>query len=205
MGPGLLGLLRLPAALHAVLALLALDAVSYTTHRLSHAIPPLWRLHAVHHSDAEVDATTTLRHHPLEALTGAVLSSGAVLILGISPAEVAAYVAAEWAVQSLAHANVALPPRWERVLRRIVVTPGFHKLHHSRERAETDSNYGQVLTIWDDLLRTASSRPVGAPRIEFGLDAFRDPKFQNPHWLLAQPALRQNAVPPGQPEVRLAP
>ncbi len=188
-GSGALAWLGLPPLLHAAIAIVGLDVFNYISHRLSHLVGPLWRLHAVHHSDADIDVTTALRHHPGEALVMAALLGATVFVMGFTPAEVALYAALEWSVQALAHANLAIPSRLDTVLRRIIVTPGFHQLHHSRRVAETNSNYGQVFTVWDALFGTA--RRARPEPIEFGLDAFRDARSQDPHWLLAQPLRRQ--------------
>ena len=134
--------------------------------------------------------TTTLRHHPLEALVHATLIGCAVLMIGVSPSEVALYAWLEWAVQLLAHANVALSPQLTSGLGRIIVTPEFHQLHHSRTLTETNSNYSQVFAFWDALFGSARGRPAHDQRqIEFGLDEFRDARSQWAHWLFAQPIL----------------
>ena len=193
---GLLNWLDPTPALHGVLALLAFDAISYATHRLSHCVGALWRLHAVHHSDPDLDVTTTLRHHPIEALWVAALMSPAVLLIGISPGEVVAYTLLEWFVQSAAHANLPLPTRIDAVLRHFIVTPGFHRCHHSRDPAETDTNYGQTFTVWDRLFSSRCRSVAYRRQSEFGLDDFRDIKSQGLYQLLTQPLLkRRQAVP----------
>jgi sterol desaturase/sphingolipid hydroxylase (fatty acid hydroxylase superfamily) len=116
----------------------------------------------VHHSDPDLD-TTTLRHHPIEERWVAALISPAVLLIGISPGEVVAYTLLEWFMQSAAHANLPLPTRIDAVLRHFIVTPGFHRCHHSRDPAETDTNYGQTFTVWDRLFSSrCRSRHIAA-------------------------------------------
>lgn len=181
--------IALPAWLAFAAGLFALDATSYFGHRLQHAIPPLWRLHAIHHSDPELDVTTTFRAHPLAALVDTAFITLAVIAFGIPASAVIAYRWLEVGIQSFAHANIALPAWMSVRVSSILVTPGFHRLHHSPEVIETNSNYGQVLSIWDRLFGTARVHGDGPER--FGLRVFDAPKFQDLHWLLAQPVLRR--------------
>lgn len=197
---GLIGLAGMPDWLGFVLGVLLLDVWGYASHRVSHLVPPLWRLHAVHHSDPELDVTTTLRQHPGAMLIESAATACVVVAFGVPAAAFAAYRLAEALVQTLAHANIT-GPAW---VSRLIVTPSFHRLHHSPEMAETNSNYGQVLAVWDHLFgtaRAASSRPE-----RFGLDVFDMPHHQDLHWLLAQPVLRRTpAAPAMASSVRSAP
>jgi sterol desaturase/sphingolipid hydroxylase (fatty acid hydroxylase superfamily) len=187
---GVLGWLYLPSWLHAAAALLVLDAVTYASHRLSHVVPALWRLHAVHHSDPALDVSTTLRHHPVEAIYTTAFTVVAVVTMGISAAEVAGFIVLEWAVQLAAHANIGVPRDLDTWLSRILVTPGFHQRHHSRDVVETDTNFGQVFVFWDILFGSLCRVPRSpACAVEFGLDDFRDARSQWLDRLLAQPWL----------------
>ena len=189
---GLLHRLELPPWLHLVVGILLLDLVSYITHRISHNVGFLWRLHAVHHSDPDVDVTTSLRHHPVEVFVVALMSGSVIFAVGISALDLAAFSWLATAVQLVAHGNLAVPPRLDAMLRRVVVTPDFHRLHHSRLRHETDANYGMIFPFWDMLLGTTRYRsPQERESLEFGLDAFRSAKSQQPQWMLAQPVLAQ--------------
>jgi len=180
---GLLDSLELPGGMRVVIAIVGLDALAYAQHRLLHRVDVLWRLHLVHHSDPEIDLTTTFRHHPVEAIFNGVVVGVVVLVIGFSPAEVVAYT---WVAFVL-----ALPPRFSAILGRLIVTPEFHQMHHSRENAEANTNFGQAFSIWDTLFGTARVRsPNDRRQLEFGLDEFREPKFSLPHYLLAQPLLR---------------
>jgi len=188
----LLHRLGLPMWLHLILGILLLDLVSYASHRLSHGVGLLWRLHAVHHSDPEVDVTTTLRHHPVEQFVVGLLTGSVIVVLGFSPLEVAIFSWLAVAVQLVAHGNLAIPLRLEAVLRRVIVTPEFHRLHHSRLRHETDANYGTIFPFWDVLLGTARYRsPQERESLEFGLDAFPSDRSQQLRWMLIQPVLAQ--------------
>jgi sterol desaturase/sphingolipid hydroxylase (fatty acid hydroxylase superfamily) len=179
-----------------VIAILGLDALAYAQHRLLHRVSVLWRFHAVHHSDPEVDVTTTFRHHPVEAIFNGTLIGGVVLLIGFTPAEIAAYAWFSLVIELFAHANLALPPWFGAVLGKLIVTPDFHHLHHSRAIAEANANFGQALSIWDVLFGTARLRiPDVSPRFEFGLDEFRGAKFHLPHYLLAQPLMPRTTDP----------
>jgi sterol desaturase/sphingolipid hydroxylase (fatty acid hydroxylase superfamily) len=193
---GLLDSLELPGGLRIVVAIVALDALAYGQHRLLHRVEVLWRLHAVHHSDPEIDVTTTFRHHPLEAIFNSVLIGGIVLAIGFSPAEIAAYTWVSFIIELVAHANLALPSWFGAILGRLIVTPEFHHLHHSRSDAEANANFGQAFSFWDTLFGTARARsPEDRRELEFGLSEFREPKFHLPHYLLAQPLLLKTSGP----------
>ncbi len=192
---GLLPRLGTPLWLEVPVAILLLDLFAYTLHRIYHAIGWLWRLHAVHHSDPELDLTTTWRQHPLSVLIQALATAGAVTVMGISPLGFAVYRGCDAIVQALAHANLALPGWLSTALSRVLVTPDFHRLHHSPWVVETNSNYGQIFSVWDRLLGTARGR-AGSDRRqpEFGLELFRDARAQRPDRMLAQPFLAQSGL-----------
>jgi sterol desaturase/sphingolipid hydroxylase (fatty acid hydroxylase superfamily) len=186
----LLDMFGLPSTMRLVVAIIGLDALAYAQHRLLHRVDILWRFHAVHHSDPEVDVTTTFRHHPVEAIFNGALIGGVVLAIGFSPAEIAAYTWVSFVVEIVAHANLALPSWFGAIFGRLIVTPEFHRLHHSRAKAEANANFGQAFSIWDTLFGTARDRsPEDSRRVEFGLDEFRSQKFHLPHYLLTQPLL----------------
>ena len=186
----LLDMFGLPSTMRLVVAIIGLDALAYAQHRLLHRVDILWRFHAVHHSDPEVDVTTTFRHHPVEAIFNGALIGGVVLAIGFSPAEIAAYTWVSFVVELVAHANLALPSWFGAIFGRLIVTPEFHRLHHSRAKAEANANFGQAFSIWDTLFGTARDRsPEDLRRLEFGLDEFRSQKFHLPHYLLTQPLL----------------
>lgn len=170
-GFGLLRAFELPLWAHVVVAFVLLDGVQYGCHVLMHKVPPLWRLHAVHHHAEELEATTAFRFHTLEVMIHGVLTLAAVLLLGVHVHDVAIYNAVLLPVSMFHHANVRLPIGLERVLRWITVTPRMHRVHHSRWQPETDSNYAAVLSLWDRLFGTLTpDRPPS--RIAVGLDGF---------------------------------
>ena len=193
---GLIEAFGLPSTMRFVVAIIGLDALAYAQHRLLHRVDVLWRFHAVHHSDPEVDATTTFRHHPVEAIFNGALIGSVVLVIGFSPAEIAAYTWVSFTVELVAHANLALPSWFGAILGRLIVTPEFHHLHHSRAKTEANANFGQAFSIWDTLFETAQGRsPEDPSRLEFGLEEFRGQKFHLPHYLLAQPLLQRTTEP----------
>ncbi len=187
-GFGLFQRFALPPALAGVLSLLALDLLIYFQHRLFHAVPMFWRLHRVHHSDIEFDATTALRFHPVEILLSMLIKMAAVAALG---APVWAVVAFEVVLNGAAmfnHANLRIPAAADRVLRWIVVTPDMHRVHHSIHRDETDSNFGFNLPWWDRIFGTYRAQPRdGHTQMRIGIDDYRAAGSQTLPRLLLQP------------------
>ena len=150
--------------------LLTLDAVRWAAHRALHHAPWLWRLHQVHHCDTEFDCTVGVRFHPLETLLLALLSSGAVLLLGVSPLAVLIAEAVFIAHNFFCHANASLPPSLEALLRRCVVTPDLHRVHHTSDPALANLNFGGLLTLWDRLAGSLHTVPAEAQRaLRFGV------------------------------------
>ena len=168
--------------------LLASELLVYCMHRLFHAVPWLWRVHAVHHSDTETDVTTAHRHHPIEVLVGSVSTLLLLLLLGPSQGVVLAYSLFRLATDAFSHANISLPEKLNRLLNLVVVTPNFHRLHHMADRRYTNSNYGSVLPWFDTLFGTRQSLPVDqALGQEYGLEYFREAGDSRLDRLLAMP------------------
>lgn len=166
LGGGLATLFEWPWLLALGVFLLADSLAAYWTHRAMHALPWLWRIHRVHHADNAVDVSTSLRNHPLELMVTIPVSALVVLIVGAPPsailiAQTITVVAVIWQ-----HADISLP-RVERLLAPILITPSVHRIHHSPDRRRHDSNYGEVIIIWDRLFRTFT-RSEGRGRV--GLD-----------------------------------
>lgn len=188
-GWGLLAGHALPAVVEVVLTVLLLDAARWALHRALHRWPWLWRLHRVHHSDIDYDCSIGLRFHPLEALLGASLLVTLVVVLGLPPLGVLASDLLTIALGYWAHANASLPPRWERRLRGWLVTPDVHRVHHSTRVAESQSNFGSVLVLWDRLAGCWRSRADGGTTgMSIGLADWRDPAELGFWRLLAMPA-----------------
>jgi sterol desaturase/sphingolipid hydroxylase (fatty acid hydroxylase superfamily) len=201
-GGGLFGMLHWPLAVEIVLAVVILDAAIYGQHRLMHRVPWLWRLHRVHHSDTGFDVTTGVRFHPLEIALSMAIKLGLVAMLGPHPAAVVLFELLLSLASLFTHADFALPPRLDRWLRRFVVTPSMHRIHHSLIRRETDSNYGFSLSLWDRLFRSYRSAPARCERsMPIGLAEWRDPAALGLWALLLQPF---RSAPPHESETFVA-
>jgi sterol desaturase/sphingolipid hydroxylase (fatty acid hydroxylase superfamily) len=183
-GWGLLHLFALPPAIALAASFVLLDFFGYWTHRLMHKIPLLWRLHALHHSDNDLDVTTTIRHHPAEALVQASFDAALALMFGFSPQAVLLYGGVVLVVQTFHHGNVILPARL-KPLSHWLITPDIHRVHHSILYAENNSNFGNLLPLWDRLFDTLRKEPEGA--FQAGLPEFSGADFQRLDRLLIQP------------------
>src|SRR5436190_12703772 len=137
-----------------VAGFLLLDLIRYLVHRCEHAVPFLWRFHALHHSDPDVDVTTSVRHHPVEYLFASVVYWLAVIVLDIPFIVVLSHGLAVFSASAVQHGNVRLPEWLERCLQPILVTTDLHRIHHSVVFEQVNTNYGSVLSIWDRLFGT---------------------------------------------------
>lgn len=173
---GLFNGVQVPAPAAVIASLLALDLVYYAFHRLEHRVPMLWRFHRVHHCDAEVDVTTGLRHHPVEAVLSAVVYMAAVVLLGAPPLAVFLFLLLEGVSSLWQHGNVRVAAPLERLIRLVFVTPDMHRVHHSAERAETDSNFTILFAFWDRLFGSYRSAPArGHQGMALGLPGLDEP------------------------------
>ena len=151
-------------------AFLLLDFLIYAVHRCEHAAPFLWRFHALHHSDPDVDLTTSVRVHPVEylLLTAAVWVPA--VLLGIPAVVVLSHSLAVFAAAAVTHGNISLPEGAERLFRPVVITLDLHLLHHSIELSRENWNYGAVFSIWDRLFGTyAPITRAQRERLVFGV------------------------------------
>jgi len=151
---GLMHLLPAPVWLKAILAFLLLDYTNYIWHILLHKIPFLWRFHLVHHTDLDLDITTSFRFHFGEMIGSVLFRGAAIVVIGAHPVLVLVYEIAYEAVNQFQHSNVKLPFRLEKMLNYLIVTPRMHGIHHSVIRQETDSNYSIIFSFWDRLHKT---------------------------------------------------
>lgn len=185
---GLLNNLDVPGWLALLIGVLALDCVIYLQHVMFHAVPALWRLHMMHHSDLDFDVTTGVRFHPIEIVLSMGIKLAAIVVLGPSALAVLIFEVALNATSLFNHGNVRLPARLDRVLRLFVVTPEMHRVHHSNLPRETNSNFGFSFPWWDRLFGTYRAQPkFGHLGMTIGLDQFRDPDTLNFSQLLLQP------------------
>ncbi len=187
-GWGLLGTATLPDWLAFIVGIGTLDLAIYFQHRIFHAVPALWALHRMHHSDTMFDTTTGVRFHPLEIALSLAIKIAVIAAVGAPPEAVLAFEILLNAGSLFNHANVRMPARVECMLRAIVVTPDMHRVHHSVVRAETDSNFGFSVSWWDRLFGTYRAEPAdGQLGMTIGLPQYRDEASQRLTALLAQP------------------
>jgi len=186
-----LGLLRnagiggLPAG---ILAFVILDFAVWAGHVASHKIPVLWRIHRMHHADPGFDVTTGLRFHPFEILLSMIWKAAIVIALGAPVLSVLVFEIVLNGTSMFNHANLQLGERTDGMLRRFLVTPDMHRVHHSSERSETDSNYGFNFPFWDRLFGTYVGQPRrGHEAVDIGLTEYREPGPTRLGWSLALP------------------
>jgi len=171
---GLFNNLTMPDWLILLLSLLILDLAIYAQHVVAHRWKWFWRLHQVHHTDLDFDTTTALRFHPFEIMLSMLYKVVLVIALGVPPVAVIVFEIILNACALFNHGNVSLPPSLERILRYLLVTPDMHRIHHSAQPSETDSNYGFSLSCWDRLFKTychQAHQPQTSMNI--GLNSFR--------------------------------
>lgn len=175
-GWGVLNHFGVPPWLAVPLAVIALDFVIWLQHVIVHAVPALWRLHRVHHADLDFDLTTGLRFHPIEIALSMGIKFAAIVVLGPPVLAVLVFEVLLNLTSMFGHANVRLPAALDRVLRWVVVTPEMHRVHHSVEDDETNSNFGFNLPWWDRLFGTYRDQPrAGHAAMELGIRDHRDP------------------------------
>ena len=168
---GILNRQEIPYALRFGVWLLLADLCNYAQHRLFHGVAWLWRLHLVHHSDRDIDFTNQFRFHPLEGVVSRLGGILAILLLAPPPMAVAAYEVLAIAAGLLGHANLRLPAGLERQMRRLLVTPDLHQIHHSRGQSEQGQNLGTLFVCWDRLFGTYLASPAaGMEALEFGVE-----------------------------------
>jgi len=185
-GLGLLQLASPPPWLEVAIVVGVLDFAFYVTHVAMHKVPGFWRFHRVHHSDPAVDVTTTIRQHPGESAIRYAFLAVFACALGASPGAFAVYRAAVALNGLLEHANLRLPLWLDGLLSLVTTWPNLHKVHHSRVATQTDTNYGNLLSLWDRLFATFTPAREGA-NVVYGLEGFDDPATQTTAGLLALP------------------
>jgi sterol desaturase/sphingolipid hydroxylase (fatty acid hydroxylase superfamily) len=169
-----------------ILAFVLFDLWMYLWHMANHRIPFLWRFHRTHHSDLEVDATTALRFHTGEIVFSSLLRCIIIPLLGIKFHQLLIYELCLQPVILFHHSNVALPEKIDRIFRTVIVTPNMHRIHHSQERFETDSNYSSIFSFWDRLARTFRKR-ADTRTLRYGLPYLQEAKWQTVLGLLKTP------------------
>jgi len=185
---GLFNIIHLSHPLEWLIAILLLDLLIYGQHVLFHFVPVFWRLHKVHHADPDIDSSTAIRVHPVEILLSMFIKLGAVLLLGVAPLAVIVFEIVLNATALFNHGNVRIPSSVDAVLRRFLVTPDMHRVHHSVIVKETNSNFGFNLSVWDRLFGTYRADPEkGHLDMEIGLAEFRNDAPTKLVWSLILP------------------
>jgi len=176
-GWGILNHFQVPAILAVPLAVIALDFVIWLQHVMVHAVPLFWRLHRVHHADPDYDVTTGARFHPLEIVLSMLIKFATIVVLGPPVVAVVIFEVLLNATAMFNHGNIGLPATLDRVLRWVVVTPDMHRVHHSIEDDETNSNFGFNLPWWDRLFGTYRDQPrAGQLGMVIGIRDHADPR-----------------------------
>jgi len=168
---GLLNLIDLPIWLYLLFGLLLLDFIgAWLIHWLEHKVKWMWRVHVIHHTDPNVDVTSGLRHHPGENLLRLTFTVLAILVTGASLGLVMFYQTISAFFAALTHANISVPKWLDKPLSFIFVTPDFHKIHHHYILPHTDSNYGNIFSIWDYIFSTTSKLEI--IKLKYGIDTY---------------------------------
>ncbi len=168
IGVGLFNVLDAPGWLAVVTSWILLDLAIWCQHVAMHKAGWLWRLHRVHHSDTTMDVWTAFRFHPLEIVISLGWKAAVVILLGAPVEAVLIFEIALSTAAMLNHANLSLPPKLDRMLAQVLATPTFHLVHHHPDARLTDSNFGNVLSVWDHW--TGLSRPAADGPVRIGID-----------------------------------
>ncbi len=173
--------------LYVVLGVFLMDFFgAYLPHLIEHKVKPLWMVHLVHHSDHKVDATTANRHHPIESVIRYAFTLLGVFVIGAPIGIVMLYQSMSIVATQFSHSNIRLPKKVDKLLSYVLVSPDMHKVHHHYKMPYTDSNYGNIFSVWDRLLGTYME--LDTDKIVYGVDVFPDEKENsNIKDLLKQP------------------
>jgi len=193
-GLGLLHFLQVPSWAAVGVSLLGLDLWTYLWHCANHRVAVLWRFHRMHHSDENMDVTTATRFHLGEILISTFARLFPVVLLGTPAVGILAYDIVLLCSTQFHHANIGLPEDVDRRLRYAIVTPNMHRVHHSTQRIETDSNYSSGLSAWDRLFRTYRENP-DYRTIRFGIAGLTGDRFQTLRGMLETPFQTPEADP----------
>jgi len=174
---GVLNQFSMEKNLHLICSIIILDFVAYIWHKFNHEWSFLWKFHKVHHTDPYMDVTTAVRFHIIEIILSAILRTGVILTMGVPVLHVFIYETILFFVIVFHHANIALPEKFDRIIRVFIVTPAIHKVHHSCEQLETDTNYSSLFSIWDRIFGTLCLKK-NLKEINFGLNGFDEKKSQ---------------------------
>ncbi len=190
-GWGLMNALDIPGWVAVVMTVLIFDLAIWAQHLVTHKVPLLWRIHRVHHADRDIDVTTAIRFHPVEIALSMLLKIGLVYLLGPPALGIILFEIILNGTAMFNHANIKLPLGLDAVLRKVLVTPDMHRVHHSDQRSEHDSNYGFALSIWDRIFGTYIAQPgKGHDDMTIGLE-WQDDRPSRLGWSLGLPFFRE--------------
>ncbi|WP_027078405.1 sterol desaturase family protein [Maribacter antarcticus] len=166
---------KIPFWLYVVLGVMLLDLIgAYTAHFVEHKVKPLWMVHLVHHSDHNVDTTTANRHHPLESLIRYMFTLLGVFLVGAPVGIIMLYQSLSVVLSQFNHANIKLPTKLDTAISWLLISPDMHKVHHHYKLPYTDSNYGNIFSIWDHMFGTYMA--LNREKITYGVDTFPNEK-----------------------------
>ena len=174
-----------------ILSFLFLDLGIWLQHLLFHKIDFLWRFHKIHHSDEEVDFSTGIRFHPVEIIISMIYKFILIAIIGPSIALVIIFEIILNASSIFNHGNIKITEKYDIMLRKLIVTPNMHRIHHSKEEKETNSNYGFNFSIWDKVFGTYKKNAEKGNNLILGLEEFKDPKTKSIYMLMLKPFLNK--------------
>ncbi len=187
-GWGLLNQFELSLFWRCVIAIFLLDLAIYTQHLVFHRVPIFWRLHRVHHSDTEFDVSNALRFHPIEIVLSMLIKMLLVVVIGAPPVAVILFEIILNGMAIFNHSNSKIPLSVDKVLRWFIVTPDFHRVHHSVHASETNNNFGFNSTLWDRIFGTYTAQPRdGHTEMRIGLKVFRSDEELRLDKLITQP------------------
>lgn len=187
-GIGLFNMFDAPYWLAFAISFVVLDFAVWLSHVASHKIPMFWRIHRMHHADVDIDVTTALRFHPIEIVLSMCWKFLIVLLMGAPAAAVLVFEMVLNGGAMFNHSNLRLPLWLDKVVRLVIVTPDMHRVHHSTNRSEHDSNYGFNLSIWDRLFKTYTDQPeLGHNEMNIGLEPWQNEKPARLDWSLMVP------------------
>jgi len=185
-GMGLLS--HFPYAAQVIFGFIAMDLIMYMQHRLFHKYQWLWRIHRVHHMDRQIDVSTGVRFHPLEEIISMGVKMLGVAFVGVPALAVFFFEVILNAMTMFVHVNICLSRRVERLLRKVIITPGMHRIHHSDYSPETNSNYGFCFSWWDKMFDSYTLvSTAGERKFTMGLEDYQDPKYQTLENMLLVP------------------
>lgn len=202
LGFGLFNVIEAPYWLAFAVSFLVLDFAVWLSHLASHKIPIFWRVHRMHHSDVDIDVTTAIRFHPIEIILSMVWKYAVVMALGAPAAAVLVFEIVLNGGAMFNHSNMKLPLWLDRWLRLVIVTPDMHRVHHSADMVETDSNYGFNFSFWDRMFGTYIDQPkLGHDGMTIGIVEWQDDQPSGLVWSLSVPFIEQKATDEKQADI----